>query len=907
MSRVSGMAEGIQRHGQTRHRPVRLSFRLPPANLSPNSVGRHRSNIYKSRVKGWAWAACMVMLMGLTAVAAPRRILIIHSFGREFAPFDKMTSVFRTELARQFPEPVEFYESSIETARFAEIGNDGPLLAYLQSLFAERHLDLILTVAEPATLFSIRHRMEFFPDVPIVAWVDYRQTAVVQATTNAVIVPIQVKIPILAENILQVLPNTTNVAVVLGASPFEHYWANICRQEFAPFTNHVQFTYLNEMPLEKMCDYVSKLPPRSAVFYGMLAVDAAGVPYEQERALSSIHAAANAPLFGVFESHLGQGIVGGHLLSQEFAAKEAIEAVLRLWGGEKASTINLPPEVTRALYDWRELRRWNISAAHLPAGSEVRYRTPTFWEQYKWQLIGIHAVCLGEGILIFALLRNRRRLRSTQKSLQQSEERLSLATNSAKVGVWSWNVRNETIDATAECKQMFGFGADESVTFTKFLDRVHPDDRLQVNRAIEEAIKNKSVYDTQYRIVLPDGQLRWIAARGRIHQLDEAADDLMGVLLDVTERRRAEEKFRLAVEASPSAIVMVNQQGRIVLVNSETEKAFRYQRNELVGEPVEILLPERYRDQHPGHRRSFFACPETRPMGAGRELFARRKDGSEFPVEIGLNPIHSEEGMFILAAIIDVSERRKTEAEMQRHRQELAHVSRVSIMGELSASMAHELNQPLTAILANAQAAQRFMANGKVDVNEFREILADIAYDTTRARDVIRHLRALVKKSKPDFTRVNVDATIREVIRFLHGDIVARNVRVALDLAPDLPTVHGDRTQLQQVIINLLLNAFDALNSNAVPERVVSVTAALTSPEVIRVTVSDRGVGIPADKLESIFEPFHSTKPEGMGMGLSVTRSIIDSHQGRVWAENNVEGGASFHFTLPADEGAQKQ
>ena len=711
-------------------------------------------------------------------------MLIIHSFGRDFAPLDAMSSSFRTELARQSAEPVEFFEASIETARFAETGDDGPLIGYLQTLFAGRQLDLILTIAEPATHFCLRHRAALFPDTPLLAHVDHRQMTLVTAATNATIAPVYIRIPVLMENILQLVPGTTNVVMVLGASPFERAWADQCRREFAVFTNRVTISYLNDLPLAKMRDRVATLPAHSAVLYAMLAVDAAGVPHEQEKALVSLQAAANAPIFGVFESQLGQGIVGGPLLPLEASGRQAAQTALRLLSGEQVGEIAIPPpDPVRNLYDWRMLQRWNINEARLPADAEVRFRVPTFWEEYKWQLIGIHALCLAEGVLIFALLRNRRRLRRTRNDLAQSEERLSLATNYARVGVWSWNFQSGAIEATAECKQLFGFGPDEPVNFPKFIERVHPDDRALVRRAVEESINSKSAYDMQYRIVLPDGQLRWIAARGRGRYLDGLANDMLGVVLDITERKRVEE-------------------------------------------------------------------------------------------------------------------------ETQRHRQELAHVSRVSIMGELSASMAHELNQPLTAILTNAQAAQRFMASGKADLDEFREILKDIAHDTTRARDVIRHLRSLVKKSAPDFTPLDLNDTIREVIGFLHGDIVARNVRVTLELAPNLPPVHGDRIQLQQVTINLLLNAFDALNGNPVPERLVTVATALESSKRVRVTVRDTGTGIPSDKIESVFEPFYTTKREGMGMGLSVTRSIIESHEGRIWAENDPKRGALLHFILPVDQAA---
>jgi two-component system sensor kinase FixL len=219
-------------------------------------------------------------------------------------------------------------------------------------------------------------------------------------------------------------------------------------------------------------------------------------------------------------------------------------------------------------------------------------------------------------------------------------------------------------------------------------------------------------------------------------------------------------------------------------------------------------------------------------------------------------------------------------------------------VGELSASIAHELNQPLAAILSNTQAAQRFMAAGQPDLAEVREILKDVAGDTARARDVIRQLRALVNNREPDFISLDLGRTVRDVVGFLHGDILTRHVRVVLQLSPGLPPVRGDRTQLQQVLINLMLNAFDAMQSNPVSERLVTVSTSLKAGPFVCVAVRDRGPGIPEDKLDVVFEPFFTTKSEGMGVGLCVSRSIIEAHGGRLWAENNADRGAVFHFTL---------
>jgi two-component system, LuxR family, sensor kinase FixL len=253
--------------------------------------------------------------------------------------------------------------------------------------------------------------------------------------------------------------------------------------------------------------------------------------------------------------------------------------------------------------------------------------------------------------------------------------------------------------------------------------------------------------------------------------------------------------------------------------------------------------------------------------------------------------------------VSDITEPRRNALELFRHRQELTHISRISVLGELSASLAHELNQPLTAILSNAQAAQRFMASDRPDLHELQEILGDIVSGTARARDVILHLRQLVKKTDREVARVELNEIIQQVVKLLQSDIVSRNVSVRLDLARDLPPVVGDRIQLQQVLLNLFLNAFDAMNGSALAQadRQLVVWTALFGGDV-RASVSDSGAGIAADKLEKIFEPFFTTKANGLGLGLSICGTIIRAHGGKLCAANNPERGATFSFTIPVAE-----
>lgn len=249
--------------------------------------------------------------------------------------------------------------------------------------------------------------------------------------------------------------------------------------------------------------------------------------------------------------------------------------------------------------------------------------------------------------------------------------------------------------------------------------------------------------------------------------------------------------------------------------------------------------------------------------------------------------------------LAEIEERRRNEMELALQRSALAHLSRVAMLGELSGSIAHELNQPLAAILSNAQAAQRFLAVDVVDLQELREILKDIVEDDQRAGEIIRRLRNLFKKGEADHQHVDVNSLVMDAVRVVGSDLANNNILLHTELASDLPVVQGDRVQLLQVLTNLVLNASDALDHLVSQNRRITILSARTKDAGVQVTVMDRGSGIAPDQIEKIFEPFFTTKQHGLGLGLSICRTIITSHGGKLWAANNADGGATFHFTLP--------
>lgn len=598
-----------------------------------------------------------LLLFALTEAGAaqsePRHILLLHSFGRNHGPWNSITWELRDELARHANGPIDFHEASLENERPGMPAEPHPLLAYLRSLFPQRDPELSIAVGAPAARFMLRHRAELFPSTPLlITGADQRAFADAPHSSNHIAIPLSIDHAKQIENILQLLPNVRHIAVIIGDSNLERFWADTLKSAFRPYERRVTFEWLSKAGLDDIVDRTAQLPPHSAVYYLGVLLDGQGAPYEVERVLGRLRRSANAPMFSFIDSNFGLGIVGGPMISVREIAQQSATVAARLLQGEELATIATTPiGESTPRYDGRELDRWQISENRLPAESEIFFREPSAWDHYRVQIVAIISALLLQTALI------------------------------------SW------------------------------------------------------------------------------------------------------------------------------------------------------LIYE--------HRRRHLA-----------------------------------------------------EVQSRRLITELTYMNRLATAGELSASIAHEVNQPLTRVMANASAAIRWLAAKPPDIGKIRELLQQIVNASDRAARVIASTRAMFAKADGARARVDMKQLINSVLTLVRHDLQEHGVELDLHFGEQPLVVHGDRGQLQQLVLNLVMNAIEAMASRQV--RVLKVRCEHDERGRIIVSIADTGSGIDADHLDRVFEPLFTTKRRGMGMGLSICRSIIENHDGRIWTSPAPGGGSIFWFELPA-------
>jgi len=648
----------------------------------------------------------------------------------------------------------------------------------LNNKYRERNVRVVVASGNYALQFVTNFRDRMLAGLPVVHLLVDKDSLERTALPGYVGKPIDLDPTPTLHLALRLHPDAKRLVIVLGgnSTPRDRLWERLTRLAVSRLEAGVDVEFLTGLPIPEIRRRLGAFPRGTIVFTAGYSPDPEGV--SPRHSVERMAEASAVPIYSQFDSYLGTGVVGGYVTPFEQLASDAGAMVVQLLkGATRSSQIASGPLKQVPMVDWRQIRRWHIDEKLLPPDTIVKFREPSAWERYGLEISILAAILLLQVGLITALLMGRRSRRQTAAALGESQRQLSLAAAAARLSAWTWDTSENEHGSASRRRRRANGEKTTSIRFEEVLGSVHAGDRENLRRAARRALRTGDDLDVEYRVVLADGAVRWVAARGRPEGGDSRR--LFGIALDVTERKTAE------------------------LRAAEDRNALR-------------------------------------------------------------------------------------------------HMSRVSMMGQLSAAIAHQLYQPLAAILGNAETAQKMLRRSELDVVELEDICKDIVSEDRRATEVIRRLSDLYKRDRLETKPIDINQLVTETLDLLRTELIVRHVDPRKEFAASLRAVDGDPVQLQQVVLNLVLNAADAM-AEANGDRRVTVRTEARGNDV-RLCVIDNGPGSAENKLDTVFDPFWTTKSGGMGMGLAVCRAIVAAHGGTITASNNPEGGATFCVNLPIRE-----
>jgi PAS domain S-box-containing protein len=499
------------------------------------------------------------------------------------------------------------------------------------------------------------------------------------------------------------------------------------------------------------------------------------------------------------------------------------------------------------------------------------------------------------------------------KDLRRNQAYLAEAQKLSKTGSFGWNVFDGEIYWSEETFRILEYGPETKPGLELVLKRTHPEDSARVQQVIDRASQNAKDFDVEHRLLMPDGSVKHVQVVGHLLETDQPGKaEFVGAITDITERKRAEVALRQTEAYLEEAQRLTHTGSWAWNVARRENVHWSQEQYRLFG-----LDPE---SNSPSFEKAFQRIHPEDHATFNKVIERAIRERSDFEVDFRIvlpdgstkysrsvgHPVFSASGELVefVGTGIDMTERRQAEKERERLRQvqaDLAHINRATTMGELTASLAHEINQPIAAAATDARTCLRWLTREQPDMEEARESAARMVNAVTRAADIISRLRQLFKKGAPQTSLVDVSEVIQEMVVLLGSEASRHSVSILTELSEDLPRVAADRVQLQQVLMNLMLNGIEAMQDTKGGGQLTIRSLRGESGQLL-ISVSDTGMGLPPDQADQIFNAFFSTKAQGTGMGLSISRSIIESHGGRLWATSNSGRGATFNFTLPSTD-----
>lgn len=489
------------------------------------------------------------------------------------------------------------------------------------------------------------------------------------------------------------------------------------------------------------------------------------------------------------------------------------------------------------------------------------------------------------------------------------EGMLQCGLEQAGVGTWELDLETQELTWSGVARSLFGIAASAPVSYSLFVSLLDPQDQASTEKAVRESMQTGCGYDLEFRVTREPGGSHWMRARGgTVADIEGRPTKLVGIVFDIDGQRRTEESLRTRethlrsiLDTVPDAMIVIDAKGIIQFFSSAAERMFGYSSREAIGTNVSGLMPDPDRTRHDGYLSRYSASHERHIIGVGRIVTGQRRDGTTFPMHLSIGETRSGGDRFFTGFVRDLTEHQQTQAQLHDLQRELLHISRLSAMGEMASALAHEINQPLAAISNYMNGARRLLLPVESEDPNRRKIeqaLEKAAEQAVRAGQIIRRLRDFVSRDESERRVESLSKLVEEASALGLTGSREQGVVLRFRVERSLDAVLVDRVQIQQVLVNLFRNALEAMIGSSCKE--LSLSSSNAAGGMVAITVADTGSGFAGEVPVRLFQTFFTTKATGMGVGLSISRSIVEAHGGRMWAETNDSGGATFRFTLPA-------
>ena len=836
----------------------------------------------------------------------PKRVLLLYSFDNEEGIYTGFDHGLRSELRSGARDRVEFYTEYLDLVRFPGAAHAANLVKLLELKFGEQKPDLIVPVSYSALQFLLGEGKELFPGTPVVALFnvtrlgELKQSIATGTVGRRITGVASTDEPVRTVDLaLRLQPDTDQVAVVVGCSPVDGYWAEQLRQDFAPYGQRVRFTYLTGLTMDETLKRVAELPPHTVILSTYFFEDANGQFFLQQEALDLIAQKANVPVYAIYSNYLGHGVVGGRMTDPENLGRRIAKEAARVLSGENAAGIPLELDNSaQDTVDWRQLQRWHISEKQLPPGTVELFREPSAWERYRSVIVAVIALCILQTVLVLALWFSIERRKRAEKA-QLHEKILADAVIESLPGIFLLQDRagkNLRWNKNAELMARYAPG-EEGV-----LGNVADGDKEAVQRAKNEVFA-RGASQIEADMLLSNGGTAPFYFTGVRVDL-EGTPYLAAVGIDLTQSKQAEEAVRRSeaelrsfVENAPYGIGTIGvRQDRFLHANPALVKLLAYKSE------AEVLALTVSRDLYSdGDGTGFRAQPTRADFFNAVEFTWKRKDGKPVMVRASGRRLSSPDGGGDVIEIIaeDVTSRKLLE-------EQLRHAQKMEALGQLAGSVAHDFNNLLGVIIGYSELLSSDLGSaGPVGTR-----LETIKKAGVRAASLTSQLLAFSRRQVLEPRVVNLNSLVAETQKMLQR-LMGEDIEQKIVLDPALGKTKADPGQMVQVIMNLAVNARDAMPTGgkltietskvSFEEGATFYGVAVPPGRYVMLAVTDTGTGMDADTRERLFEPFFTTKAEGKGtgLGLATVYGIVKQSGGFVFADSELGKGTVFRVYLP--------